>query len=83
MQKYLSTDTRIQGCLKSSINNNNTIEKEASFLGTSKLLLANGEPDVVEGIGDLHVAVVGIRNLLPLGSNVDYSGQSGKTKRGK
>ena len=55
---------------------------EASCLGTSELLLVNEELDVVEGIGDLHVAVVGIGDLLLLGSNLDCSGRSGKTKGG-
>ena len=44
---------------------------EASCLGTAKVLLVNGELNVVEDTGDLHVAVVGIRDLLLLGSNVD------------
>ena len=39
---------------------------------------SKGELDVVYGIGDLHVAVVGIGDLLLLGSNVDCSGRSGK-----
>ena len=38
-------------------------------MGTTKLLLVNGELDVVEGTGD----------LLLLDSNVDCSGRSGKT----
>ena len=38
-----------------------------------------GELDVVDGIEDLHVAVVVIGDLLLLGSNVDCSGRSGKT----
>ena len=42
---------------------------EASCLGTAKVLLVNGELDVVEGIGD----------LLLVDSNVDCSGRSGKT----
>ena len=33
--------------------NNNDRKGEASFLGTSKLLLVNGELDVIEGTGDL------------------------------
>src|SRR3954471_4250345 len=37
------------------------------------------ELDVVEGIGGLQVAVVGIGDLLLLGSNVDCSDRSGKT----
>ena len=40
---------------------------------------SKGELDVVEGIGGLHVAVVVIGDLPLLGSNVDYSGRSGKT----
>ena len=47
-------------------------------MGTSKLLQVEGELHVVEGTGDLHVAVVGIGDLLLLGSNVDCSGRSGK-----
>ena len=56
---------------------------EASRLGTSKLLLVEGELHVIEGTGNLHVVVVGIGDLLLLGSNVDYSGRSGKTINGK
>ena len=41
---------------------------EASCLGTTKLHLATGKLDVVEGTGD----------LLLLDSNVDCNGQSGK-----
>jgi len=52
-------------------------------VGTSKLLLAEGELHVVDDIGDLHVAVVGIGDLLLLGSNVDCSGRSGKTVKEK
>ena len=48
-------------------------------MGTSKLLLPKGELDVIDGIGDLHVVVVGVGDLLLLGSNVDCSGRSGKT----
>ena len=48
-------------------------------MGTSKILLVEGELRVAHGIGDLHVEVVGIGDLLPLGSNVDCSGRSGKT----
>ena len=40
---------------------------------------SKGKLDIVEGIGDLHVAVVGIGDLLLLGSNIDCSGRSGKT----
>ena len=43
---------------------------EASCVGTAKLLLVNGELDVVVG---------SYWNLLLLGSNVDCSGRSGKT----
>src|ERR1041385_7117303 len=80
----MSTDTRIQGCLKkASTNINNDRKGEASCLGTSKLLLVKGELDVVEGIGDLHVAMADIGDLLLLGSNVDCSGRSGKTIKGE
>ena len=66
----MSTDTRIHGCLKkASTKTNNDQKGEASYLGTSKLLLVEGELHVVDGIGD----------LLLLGSNVDCSGRSGKT----
>ena len=51
---------------------NNDRKGEASCLGTSELLL-------VLVIGDLHVAVVDIRDLLLLGSNVECSVRSGKT----
>ena len=47
---------------------------EASCLGTAKLLLVNGELDVVVG---------SYWNLLLLGSNVDCSGRSGKTVKGE
>ena len=61
-----------------------TIEKaQASCLGTSELLLVKRGLDVVEGIGDLHVAVVDIGDLLLLDSNVGCSGRSGKTIKGK
>ena len=57
-------------CLKKASTKSTTIEKaQASCLGTSELLLAIGDLDVVEGTGD----------LLLLGSNVDCSGRSGKT----
>src|ERR1041385_5370417 len=80
----MSTDTRIQGCLKKA-STKSTLDRKgkASYLGTSKLLLVKGELDVVEGIGDLHVAVVGIGDLLLLVSNVDCSGRSGKTIKGE
>ena len=45
---------------------------EASCLGTSKLLLVEGELDVVDDTGD----------LLLLDSNVDCSDRSGKTING-
>ena len=35
---------------------------------------SKGELDVVDGIGDLHVAVVNIGKLLLLGSNIDCNG---------
>src|SRR3954471_18632569 len=44
---------------------------------------SKGELDVVDGIGGLHVAVVGVRDLLLLGSHVDCSGRSGKTVKKK
>ena len=47
---------------------------EASCVGTAKLLLVNGEIDVVVGSSG---------DLLLLGSNVDCSGRSGKTIKGK
>ena len=47
---------------------------EASFLGTTKLLLVNGELNVVVG---------SYWNLLLLGSNIDCSGRSGKTIKGE
>src|SRR3954462_6594572 len=66
---------RIQGCLKkASTNNNNDRKGEASCLGTSKLLLVDGELDVIVGASG---------GLLLLGSNVYCSGRSGKTKREK
>ena len=46
---------------------------EASCLGTAKLLLVNGELDVVVG---------SCWNLLLLGYNVGCSGRSGKTIKG-
>src|SRR3954471_1593807 len=39
---------------------------------------SKGELDVVDGIGGLEVAVVGVGDLLLLGSNVDCSGRLGK-----
>jgi len=54
-----------------STNTNNDRKGKASCLGTSKLLL-------VLVIGDLHIAVVDIGDLLLLDSNVDCSGRSGK-----
>src|SRR3954466_14673809 len=44
---------------------------------------SKGELHVVDGITDLHVEVVGNGDLLLLGSNVDCSGRSGKTIKGK
>ena len=52
-------------------------------MGTSKLLLVKGELHVVEGIEDLHIAVVDIGDLLFLRSNINCSGRSGKTIKGK
>src|SRR4051812_25386291 len=67
-------------CLKKASTKSTLDRKgEASCLGTSKLLLVKGELDVVEGIGDLHIAVVDIGDLLLLDSKVDCSGRSGKT----
>src|ERR1041385_8430626 len=61
-------------CLKKASAKNNTDRKgEASCLGTSELLLVNGELDVVKGIGDLHVAVVDIGDLLLIDSNAPTS----------
>ena len=54
-------------------------------MGSTELLLVNGELDVVEGIGDLHVAVVGIVDLLLLGSKAPTStavADQAKQKRG-
>src|SRR4051812_8091671 len=48
---------------KARTKNNNDRKGEASCLGTSKLLLVVGDLHVIEGIGDLHVAVVGIGDL--------------------
>src|SRR3954470_15565728 len=63
----MSTDMRIQGCLKKASTKSTTIEKaQASSLGTSKLLLVVEDLHVVEGTWDLHVEVVGIRGLLLL-----------------
>ena len=59
---YLSTDARIQGCLKKASTKSTTIEKaQTSCLGTSKLLLV---------VGELHVAMVSIRDLLLLDASV-------------
>ena len=44
---------------------------------------SKGELDVVDGIGDLHVTVVSIGDLLLLGSKVDCSDRSGKIVKGK
>src|ERR1044072_6994839 len=44
---------------------------------------SKGELDVVDGIGDLHVAVVGAGDLLLLGFNIECSGRSGKTEKGE
>src|SRR3954471_17596501 len=56
---------------KASTNNIRGTDRkgEASCLGTTKLHLATGKLDVVEGTGD----------LLLLDSNVNCSGRSGKT----
>ena len=52
---------------------NNDLKGEASCLGTSKLLLVEGELHVVEGTMDLHVVVVGIGDLLLLDSKAPTS----------
>ena len=58
-------------CLKKASTKSTTIEKaQASCLGTSELLLAIGDLDVVVSTGDLHVAVVAIRDLLLLDASV-------------
>jgi hypothetical protein len=58
-------------CLKKASTKSTTIEKaQASCLGTSELLLVIGDLDVVEGTGDLHVAVVAIGDLLLLDASV-------------
>ena len=50
------------------------IEKaQASCLGSSKLLLVVGDLRIVEGIRYLHVAVVGIGDLLLLDSKAPTS----------
>ena len=76
---------RIQGCIKkASENNNNDRKGEASCLGTSKLLPVEGELHVVEDTRDLHVAVVGIGDLLFLDSKAptsDCSNRSGIQKK--
>src|SRR4051812_29114138 len=46
---------------------------EASCLGTTEVLLVNGELDVLEGIGELRVAVVGTGDLLLLDSKAPTS----------
>ena len=57
-------------CLKKASTITTTNEKaQASFLGTSELLLVVEDLHVVEGIGDLHVAVVGIGDLLLLNAS--------------
>src|SRR3954469_8670009 len=81
--RYLSTNTRIQGCLKKASTNTTRSKRRGLLPGTSKLTLVEGELHVVEGIGDLHVAVLGIGDLLVLGSNVDCSSRSSKTIKGE
>src|SRR3954465_7223068 len=77
---YLSTDTRIQGCLKkASTKINNDRKARPPAWEPPNYSWSKGELDVVEGIGGLHVAVVGVGDLLLLVSNVDCSSRSGKT----
>ena len=59
-------------CLKKASTNHKERRGKASCLGTSKLLLVSviGGLDVVEGTGDLHVAVVAIGDLLLLDASV-------------
>src|SRR3954471_22893535 len=76
----MSTDTRKQGCLKkASTKINNDRKARPPAWEPPNYSWSKGELDVVDGIGGLHVAVVGVRDLLLLGSNVDCSGRSGKT----
>ena len=83
-QTYLSTDTRIQGCLKkASTKINNDRKARPPAWEPPNYSWPKGELDVVDGIGGLHVAVVIIGVLLLLGSNVDCRGRSGKTEKGE
>src|ERR1041385_8364135 len=59
-------------CLKKASTRTTDRKGEASFLGTSKLLLVNGELGIVEGIR-FHVAVVGIGDPLLLDSKAPTS----------
>src|ERR1041385_5232925 len=61
-------------CLKKA-STKSTLDRKgkASCLGTSKLLLVKRGLDVIEGIGDLHVAVVDIGDLLLLDSKAPTS----------
>src|SRR3954466_8812214 len=76
----MSTDTRKQGCLKKASTKINTIEKaRPPAWEPPNYSWSKGELHAVDDIGDLQVAVVGVGDLLLLGSNVDCSGRSGKT----
>src|SRR3954466_13393536 len=76
----MSTDTRKQGCLKKASTKINTIEKaRPPAWEPPNYSWSKGGLDVVDDIGGLQVAVVGVGDLLLLGSNVDCSGRSGKT----
>ena len=70
------------GALRRLAQTQHDRKDEASCLGTSKLLLVEGEFHVLEGIGDLHVAVVGIGDLLLLDSNVTAAADQAKHKGG-
>ena len=77
---FPGVDPRQQGYLKKASTKTTTIEKvRPPAWQPPNYSWSKGELDVVDGIGDLHVAVVGIGDLLLLGSNVDCSGRSGKT----
>src|SRR3954470_5283590 len=58
-----------KGALRRLAQTQHDRKGEASCLGTAKVLLVKGEPNVEEDTGD----------LLLLDSNVDCSGRSGKT----
>src|SRR3954464_14946543 len=71
-------------CLKKASTKTTTIEKaRPPAWEPPNYSWSRGELHDEASTGDLHVAVVGIGDLLLLGSNVDCSGRSGKTKWGK